>query len=90
MASHISERTSLTKADIVAVLIALEDVVPKLLKVCFRIKLDSLGTFSLQAKAHTSSSEEEVTWRDFYQLNTRFRVGKALKLLLHEVNFKRA
>ena len=89
LASYISDRTTLSKADIGATLIALEEAIPYLLKSGFSIKLGDLGTFSLEAKAHSSSKEEDVSSRDFYQLNTRFRVGKALKLLLHEVNFKR-
>ena len=89
LASHIGERSSLSKADIVSVLTALEVVVPKLLKGGYRVNLGTLGTFTLQAKAHSSDNTEDVSYRDFYELNTRFRVGKALKLLLHEVNFKR-
>ena len=89
LAAYISDRSTLSKADIVAILISLEEAIPYLLKSGYAVNLGSLGIFSVQAKAQTSSEKSKVTWRDFLKLNIRFRMGKALKLLLSDVNFKR-
>ena len=89
LASHISDQTSLSKADIGATLRALEKAIPDLLKRGFTINLGDLGTFSLHASASTSPSESEVSARNFRKLNTRFRAGKVLKLLLKDVRFKK-
>ena len=89
LASYISDRSTLSKADIVATLAALEEAIPELLKNGYTVSLGSLGLFSLHAKVQTSAEESKVSWRDFVQLKARFRVGKGLKLLLTGVNFKR-
>jgi predicted histone-like DNA-binding protein len=90
IAQHISDQSSLSRADIMAVLISLEEVIPKMLKNGRTVSLGDLGSFSLQAHAATSPSEEEVTWRSFKELKARFRPGSALKIHLSSVNFKKA
>jgi predicted histone-like DNA-binding protein len=89
VAEMISMRSSLSRADIVATLVSLEEIIPELLTSGYSIKLGELGTFSIQAKAQTSPEASQVTWRSFRSLITRFRAGKALKLRLFDVNFKK-
>ena len=89
VAQEISSRSTLSKADTIATLVSLEEVIPYLLKSGYIVDLGGLGTFSLQSSANTSPSESEVTWRNFRGLKTRFRPGKALKIGLFEVNFRR-
>ena len=89
VAKMISERSSLTKGDIVATLVSLEEIIPKLLISGHTVKLGELGTFSLHAKTSTSPDESQVTWRSFNDLITRFRAGKALKILLSDVSFRK-
>ena len=89
VAEMISDGSSLTKADIVATLVSLEVIIPKLLISGHTVKLGELGIFSLQAKTSTSSDESQVTWRSFKSLITRFRAGKALKIRLSDVHFKK-
>ena len=89
IAKRISDGSSLTKADIVATLVSLEDIIPKLLISGHTVKLGELGTFSLHAKTSTSPDESQVTWRSFNDLITRFRAGKALKILLSDVSFRK-
>jgi len=89
VAEIISERSSLSKADILATLISLEGVIPELLKSGSIIDLGELGTFSIQAKVETSPTEEEVSWRSFKSVRAKFRPGPALQMHLFDVNFKR-
>ena len=89
VAKMISRRSSLTKGDIVATLVSLEEIIPELLASGHTVKLGELGTFSLHAKANTSPDESKVTWRSFKGLITRFRAGKALKLRLSKVSFRK-
>ena len=89
VAEMISERSSLTRADIIATLVSLEDIIPKLLRNGGRVELGNLGTFSLHANTETSADRLEVSWRSFKKLTTRFRPGKALNVLLDSVHFGR-
>ena len=89
VADMISQRSTLNKADIIATLISLEEVIPEFLKSGSIIDLGRLGTFSIQAKAETSPTKEEVSWRSFKNVRAKFRPGKALKLDLLDVHFKR-
>lgn len=90
VAEMITERSSLTKGDVVATLVQLETIIPKLLIDGRRVELGNLGTFSLQAQSETSKDESEISWRSFKKLTTRFRPGKALKIHLSEVNFRQS
>lgn len=86
---NICDQSSLSKADIIAVLVSLEEVIPKMLKNGRTVSLGDLGSFSLLAIAKTAPDEEEVSWRSFKGLNASFRPGNALKINLAEVNFKK-
>lgn len=88
VAEIISSRSSLTKSDIVATLMSLEDIIPKLLIAGSTVQLGKLGTFSLHSKVATYPKKSQVTWRSFLKLMIRFRPGKALKIRLQEVNFR--
>lgn len=90
VAEMISMRSSLSRTDIVAALTSLEDIIPELLKSGHTVKLGELGIFSLQAKVETSPEASQVSWRSFRSLIARFRAGKALKILLADVNFRKA
>ena len=90
IADLISKQSSLSKADVIATLVSLETLIPDLLTIGYTIKLGELGTFSLQANTQISEKEDQVTWRSFKKLIVRFKAGKALKILLQDVNFKKA
>ncbi len=89
VADIISSRSSLSKSDVVATLIALEDVIPEALIGGHKVKLGNLGSFSLQAGASTSPEKALVSWRNFRKLTTRFSAGKSLKIHLWDVHFQR-
>lgn len=89
VADLISRQSTLTKADIVATLISLEDVIPVALKNGYKVKLGNLGSFSLQAGASTSPEKAQVSWRNFRKLTTRFSADKSLNISLSDVHFKR-
>jgi predicted histone-like DNA-binding protein len=87
VADLIRRRSTLSKADIIATLVSLEEVISEMLKEGSIVDLGGLGTFSLQANASSAPTEGEVTWRSFQALKTRFRPGKALKIDLLDVHF---
>ncbi|NJN26254.1 MAG: hypothetical protein HC819_09890 [Cyclobacteriaceae bacterium] len=89
LAEDIARRSTLSKADIIATLVSLEDIIPEYLSNGRSVDLGHLGTFSLQAHTEISQTAEEVTWRSFQSLKAKFRPGKALKVNLREVKFKR-
>lgn len=89
VAKKISDRSSLSKSDVIAALAAFEEIIPELLISGSSVKLGELGTFSIQAGARTSSDKSQVSWRNFRELNIRFKAGKALQLSLEEVHFRR-
>ena len=89
VADMISRRSTLNKADIVATLVSLEEVIPEFLQGGGIVDLGYLGTFSIQANVGTSATEEEVSWRNFKSVKAKFRPGKALKINLTDVHFKR-
>jgi predicted histone-like DNA-binding protein len=88
VADLIRSRSTLSRADIIATLVSLEEVIPEMLKEGNIVDLGGLGTFSLQANCSSALSEEEVTWRSFQALTTRFRPGRALKIHLSHVHFR--
>lgn len=90
VAETIADRSALTKADVVATLVSLENLIPKLLIDGCRVELGNLGTFSLQAESESSKDESKISWRSFKKLTTRFRPGKALKIHLSSVKFRQS
>lgn len=89
VAGQISRQSTLSKADTIAVLAALEEVIPDMLKEGNIVDLGALGTFTLQSTADTGKEESEVSWRNFSELKVRFKPGNALKIKLPEVKFKK-
>jgi predicted histone-like DNA-binding protein len=89
VAGQISRQSTLSKADTIAVLAALEEVIPYMLREGNIVDLGALGTFTLQSTADTGKEESEVSWRNFSELKVRFKPGNALKIKLPEVKFKK-
>jgi predicted histone-like DNA-binding protein len=89
VAGQISRQSTLSKADTIAVLAALEDVIPDMLKEGNIVDLGALGTFTLQSTAGTGTEVSVVSWRNFSELKVRFKPGPALKIQLPEVKFKK-
>jgi predicted histone-like DNA-binding protein len=89
VAKIISRRSSLSKSDIVAALAAFEEIIPELLTSGNSVKLGDLGTFSIQAGARSSTDKAQVSWHNFREINIRFKAGKALKLSLRDVQFRK-
>ncbi len=89
VAGQISRQSTLSKADTIAVLAALEEVIPDMLREGNIVDLGALGTFTLQSTADTGKEESAVSWRNFSDLKVRFKPGSALKINLPEVKFKK-
>lgn len=89
VAREISDRTSLSRGDIMSVLVSLEDIIPDILTNAGSVDLGELGTFSIQAHADIADDPEEVTWRSFKSIKAKFRPGAALKLNISQVKFRK-
>lgn len=90
VAHLIGRRSTVSKADIVAVLASFEELIPELLIEGSSVKLGKLGTFSIHARAQASADASQISWRNFKEVNIRFKAGKALKLSLADVNFQKS
>lgn len=76
---EISAATTLTSADVVAVVEALTVVIPNLIEDGFNVKLDNLGTFSVHAKSEGKEDPQKVTVRDIKELKMSFLPSKRIK-----------
>ena len=90
VAKIIGLRSTVTRIDIAAILAAFEELIPELLKEGSSVKLGELGTFSIHARATASSDKSKVSARNFKEVNIRFKAGKALKLKLSQVKFRKS
>lgn len=79
VSAEISAGSSLTKADVRAVLEALTEVIPRLLGDGYNVKLDDLGTFSVHAKSEGKDDPSKVTTRDIKSLDMSFLPSKRIK-----------
>lgn len=89
IAERISQRCTLSKADIYGTLVELTTIIPECLLENQSVELGSLGTFSCSISSQSEASPEEVTWRSIKGLKVQFRAGKELKEELRDVQFKR-
>jgi predicted histone-like DNA-binding protein len=89
LADMIAGECSVKRPDIYAVLVAMTDKIPKLLKENYSVCLDDLGTFSLHANVTPSDSENEVGEKNITQVKVAFRPGIRVKNELKSVSFTR-
>ena len=90
LASLIGRRSTVSKADIVAVLASFGEIIPEMLTLGTSVTLGELGTFSIHARATASPDESQVSAGNFKEVNIRFKAGKALKLGLKDMSFERS
>jgi len=87
MAGEISERCSMRRSDVVAVLSELTELIPKILLQNSSIQLGDFGTFSLHAKSKPSESAEKVNEKNITDLKVAFRPGKGIKDEIKKAKF---
>lgn len=79
LARDISNRCTLRRSDVTAVLTELTDLIPQLLMDNCSIQLGDLGTFSLHAGSKPSETPEMVNESKITDLRVAFRPGEIVK-----------
>jgi len=89
VARILEKRSSVSRADIIAVLTGLSDIIPELLLDNNSVELDELGIFSLDIQSEPSKKINEATWRKIKKLKIHFRVGKKLQKEIQNAKFEK-
>lgn len=89
IARLLEKRSSVSRADVVAVLTGLTDLIPELLLSNKSVELGELGIFSLDIKSTPSDNIKEATWRKIKNLRINFRVGKRLQSAITDATFEK-
>lgn len=89
MARIIQGRCTATRADVMAVLTALEDCIREGLASGRLVRLGEIGTFSIGLKSSGSASEGEFDPSQIRKAKVRFLPGEALKEMLAGLSYSR-
>ncbi len=89
LARRISEISTVSSVDTVAVLEALLTVVPQELAEGRTVRLGDLGSFSLRSRGEGSETAEEVTAHNITKTLIGFRPGKRFKEVLANLSFEK-
>lgn len=89
ISKEISRMSSLTRADVIAVLEAFVDLIPEYLGAGFAVSLGELGTLSISLKSTGSETAEEVTAANIQRHRVLFRPGREVKGLLSDLQFSK-
>ena len=89
MATRIEKCCTVTKADTVAVLIALEDVIIEALAAGEIVRLADLGTFQIGLSGEGAMVPEKYTSSFIKKARINFRPGKQLKDSLNNLTYAR-
>ncbi len=89
MSSRIQATCTVTKADVYAVLIALEDVIVEALQNGEIVRLGELGTFQLSINGKGAATEEDYDTSLIKRTKINFRPGTALADMLGKLSFSK-
>ena len=89
IAQRLSERSTLSSADIRATLIGLVEVMESYLHDGHSVKLDDLGVFRLSATSEGYASPDECTPQRVHAVKVCFRADSQIKKNLKFVKFQR-
>ncbi len=87
MATRIQATCTVTKADVYAVLVALEDVIIDALKGGEIVRLGDLGTFQIGISGKGAATEEDYSDTLIKKARINFRPGNALAGMLTNLTF---
>jgi predicted histone-like DNA-binding protein len=85
----VSERSSLTKADLMGAVESLISMIPKYLQDGCTVKLGEFGSFNLHASSLGKDTPQEVTSRDISKVKMTFLPSKLVKRQLAKTDFKK-
>ncbi len=89
LCDHIARISTLSHADIYAVVVALLSSIPDFLKDGYNISLGDLGTFSLSLTSAGMPAPEKVTSRQISKVNIRFRPRPRFKKSVMDAEFEK-
>ena len=89
MSERIQQSCTVTKADVHAVLVALEDVIIAALKSGEIVRLGDLGSFQIGLNSKGALTEEEYTPNLIQKARINFRPGIALSGILTTLSFSK-
>ena len=89
MAERIQASCTVTKADVYAVLVALEDVIIEALQNGEIVRLGDLGSFQIGISGKGAPTEEEHTSALIKKARINFRPGNVLSSILGSLNFSK-
>lgn len=89
MSERIQQSCTVTKADVFAVLVALEDVIIDALKGGEIVRLGDLGTFQIGISSGPANTEEEYDESLIKQARINFRPGLALNGVLSSLTYQK-
>jgi predicted histone-like DNA-binding protein len=89
VAEILSDRSTLSKADVFAVLIGLSDLIPELIMKGCSVKLDKVGIISAELQSIGKDTPEEVNRACIKELRLHFLPDKEIKQALRNCTFKR-
>ncbi len=79
LSEYISDRSTVSRIDVMAVVIAFAELIPELLLDNHNIHIPPLGVFSVSFKSEIHETPEEVNSKSIKKLKIQFRPGKELK-----------
>jgi len=89
LADLISKRTSLSRPDVYAVIIAMVEVIIDELKEGNMVQMGKLGSFAINIKSEGAESEEKFTPTLIKGAKLVYRAGNELKAMLKTLKFER-
>ena len=87
---QIANTSTVSPADVSAVLISLLTLIPQELSRGNVVELGDFGNFWLRARGEGSETAEEVRATQIYSLRPRFHPGKKFKNILDVIEFEKA
>lgn len=87
MAERIQQSCTVTKADVFAVLVALEDVIVDALRNGEIVRLMDIGSFQVLLRTEGALTEEEFTVDNIKKARINFRPGSALANAVNGLSF---
>ena len=89
MSERIQATCTVTKADVYAVLVALEDVITEALRRCEIVRLCDLGTFQIGIASKGTLTEEDYDTSLIKKARINFRPGSALVGVLSNLTYQK-
>jgi len=89
LASEISHASSLTEADVHAVLQSLVRAIPRAIADGYIVRLGNLGSFRMSVNSSGSERREDVSEKNIQKRRLIFYAGRQVKKELEKVKFER-